>query len=223
MKNLLVLGDSLTTQPGWANQIARDLDYSCINLAMRGCGNKTQIHRLNDFILADPSIEFDVIWQISYFGRTNIRLPKDHPDVLFKKYGESPIYESPYPNYFDSTKHMDILNTIWVKGFSNHYSNMNNDLSTLLASILFVKKLSNKCLIFFGDDVFLYNDISPHTVLKGQFTTFFQSNQINFIPFENNLVPWARRNNLSFKDDNRHPTEETYQKYATEILLPNFK
>lgn len=230
IKNLLVLGCSFTHQDGWANQIAKDLDYSCDNLAVGASSNRTQINRFSDFVLANPYDNFDAIWQITYISRNNTRLPVDHPDVVFKKYmtaemrklyAENPFYSpdwvyadpSPYANYFDNTKHMDILH--WDSKPYDHLLDITNELSALLVSILLLKNLSSKCLIFFGDDVLP----SEH---KESFINFLQKYQINHIPIDTNLVSWAKNNNLSFADD-MHPTKDTYQKYAREILLPNFK
>lgn len=230
-KNLLVLGCSFTHQDGWANQIAKELDYSCMNLAVGSSSNRTQINRFNDFVLANSNYEFDAIWQITYISRNNTRLPIDHPDVVFKKYmtaelrklyAENPFYspdwvyadESPCANYFDNTKHMDILHWEYSKPY-DHLLDITNELSSLLVSILMLKKLSKKSLIFFGDDV-----LPPE--YKQRFVDFLQKYQINHIPIDCNLVAWARKNNLPFADD-MHPTKDTYQQYAKEILLPQIK
>jgi hypothetical protein len=219
--NLLTLGCSFTYQDGWANYIQKNSEYNVINLSIGAGSNSTQIQRFNDFILANPNIKFDAIWQITYLTRFNMRLPPNHPDVLAKAYlpavDKGFIYadKSPFANYFDKQKHIDILNS----DYTNKYAqllNVNNELGSLMASLLLLKKLSQKCLIFFGDEIFSDSSI------KESIERFLMAYQINFISADDSLLGWAKKNNLSFHPDG-HPTRETYQQYAQNIILPNFK
>jgi len=219
--NLLTLGCSFTHQDGWANYIQENSQYDVINLSIGAGSNSTQIQRFNDFILDNPDIKFDAIWQITYLTRFNIRLSPDHPDILTKTYlpavDKGFVYadQSPYVNYFDKQKHIDILNS----DYTNEYTrllNVNNDLSSLMCSLLLLKKISQKCLIFFGDKIF------DNESVKESVENFLITHQINFISTDDSLLGWAKKNNLSLQSDG-HPTRETYRQYAQDIILPNFK
>jgi len=219
--NLLTLGCSFTQQDGWVNYIQENYNYNIINLAIGAGSNTTQIKRFNDFVLANPSMIFDAIWQITYLTRFNIRLAPNHPDILSKKYlpiiDKGFIYaqESPITNYFDKQKHVDILITDYTNNHK-HLLDVNDELSSLMTSLLLLKKISQKCLIFFGDDLIV------DTELKKLIEEFLITHQINFISADESLLGWGKKNNLSFQLD-RHPTRETYRQYAQDIILPNFK
>jgi len=219
-QTLLTLGCSFTHQDGWANYIQENSNYNVINLAIGAGSNTTQIRRFNDFLLNDSKITFDAIWQLTYLSRFNIRLPPDHPDILAKKYmpkiDKGLVYaeESPNRNYFDNQKHVDILNSDYTNDYI-HLLDINDELSSLLTTLLLLKKISQKCLIFFGDD--LTSDI----LLKKSIESFLTNHQINFIPSDYSLLTWANKNNLPLQP-NGHPERVTYRQYAKDILLPNF-
>jgi hypothetical protein len=220
---LVTCGCSFTQQDGWARHVKAYFEYAdLLNLSVGGGTNTTQINRINDFVLSNTGQRsVDIIWQITYPSRiSNLRLPRDHPDVIAKKYmpwhdrGFTYAQPSPLPNYIDQQRHMDILHDEYVmKKQDIHYCNINNDISRLLCTMLLLKKVSRNLLVFFGA-----NNIENNIIIKME--EFFIREKIAYVSYDNNLLDYVNDNNLELADDKFHPAKQSYTTYADEILIP---
>jgi len=219
-KTLVTCGCSFTEQDGWANHVKNHFDYDKLtNLAVGAGSNQTQINRINDFVLSNNQ-KFDLIWQITFPTRTNMRLPPDHPDVVGKKYmpkhnaGFVYAQRSPIGNYVDGKRHVDILYEDYVsKKQDFFYANINNSVSHLLCTIWLAARLANHAMVFFGVD-----DIDPLTVKRME--EFFSQQKIQFVPHTQNLLKYVNDNNLALANDGWHPAKESYVSWADHVLIP---
>lgn len=221
-KFLVTCGCSFTEQDGWAKHIKQVARYDdLLNLAIGGGTNDTQINRINDFVLTHNRPSFDLIWQMTYPIRTpNVRLSPDHPDVINQAYmpkkdrGFTYAHHSPVRNYIDDQAHLDVLYEDYNNKVNNFfYINPHNDVSRLLCSILLLKKLADRILVFFGVD-----DVDQQIVSRTE--DFFTREKILFIPYSQNLLRYVKNKNLRLAEDNWHPARESYITYANEVLLP---
>jgi hypothetical protein len=221
VKTLVTCGCSFTQQSGWADHVKDYFAYDKLtNLAIGAGTNRTQINRINDFVLS-PYKPFDLIWQITFPTRTsNMRLPPDHPDIVSKKYmpkhnnGFTYAQRSPTKNYIDSQRHVDILHDDYVlKNQDFFYSNINNDISQLLCTIWLANQLADHMLVFFGVD-------QIDQLVVDQMQEFFANKQIAFVPYTQNLLRYVNSNNLALAKDNWHPAKESYVDWADNILIP---
>jgi hypothetical protein len=220
---LVTCGCSFTEQDGWAKQVMNHFHYSGhTNLAVGAGSNSTQVNRINDFVLQNTHA-FDVVWQITYPTRANLRLPPDHPDIVLKKYlpwrnkGFKYAQPSPVVNYVDLKRHVDILNTDYVyKKQPPDLVDTNNEIARMLCAMLLCKNISNNMLVFFGTD-----SIEPLQIEKIE--EFLSKSNIAFVPHSLNLLDYVKNNQLEYSDDGVHPAKQSYIEYADNILIPAMK
>jgi hypothetical protein len=220
-KTLITCGCSFTQQPGWANYVNKHFTYEKLtNLAVGAGTNNTQINRINDFVLSNNQ-PFDLIWQITFPERTsNIRLPPDHPDVITKKYkpridrGFTYAQISPIKNYVDDQRHVDILHDGYVLPRQPLlYSDINNDVSRLLCTILLMNKVADHVMIFFGID-------NVDQLIVDRMQEFFLKEKIPFVPYQHNLLGHVKHYNMAMAQDGWHPAQESYVAWADTVLIP---
>ena len=219
---LLTAGCSFTQQQGWANMVQQQCGYRQLkNLAIGGSSNDTQINRVNDFVLSrhDP---FDMIWQVTFLSRINLRLPIDHPDVVNKRYmpkkdqGFTYAEASPVANLIDGTRHVDVLYDEYVWRHRDlGFLDVNNELARLLCAMLLAKKLASRFMVFFAA-----NDVDERQSSRVQ--EFFARENITSVPYKDNLLDWTQSRNLPLAADGFHPAQSSYESYAAEVIIPAF-
>jgi len=214
--NLVALGCSLTEGlQSWPSYIANRYNLQLVNLALGAGSNTTQVNRIHDYILTQPITDSLVIWQITYFHRYGYRYPvyyraEDLPEVLSKE--EFSTYSSPFPNYFDNTYHLDVANYYC---HDQTQANTFLHMSELFCTILLVKHIFKNVLVFFADNT----EMIPFNNVYSLIEEFFHKHQIDYVSLDHALNPWCLKN-LMPMDETRHPTIETYNKYAEEFLIP---
>lgn len=210
---LVTFGCSLTRQEGWANYISSHQGQNLVNYSIGSSSNQTQIYRFQDWTLCNNNQSVDIIWQITYLHRNGKRFSLDHPDIPLVHTNErcSVTCHTPHFNLIDGTNHVEILDgNEYIRQF-DRYRNFEQELVDLLFVLTVAKKLANRLIVFYGDQVGDSKTMDCFSNLLDQFEIINTR-----IP----MVSWARKNSLPFSTVHDHPEKVTYEEYAKQILLP---
>jgi hypothetical protein len=88
----------------------------------------------------------------------------------------------------------------------------NQEAETLLATLILLKKLHSKLLVFAG-----WDSAVEH---KEKFFTKLAEHNVDSV--EQSLVDWVKENNLSMMDD-LHPAKDSYASYGLTVLVPKLQ
>jgi len=218
---LITLGCSITCQLGWKDALAGKLSTDLINLSESAGSNTLQIQRLHEHIINNSLTDEDIIiWQVTA-PRFSLRLKstdnnvKIASEIQIKQFLPKDQYHSVTKsvNFFDNLPRIDLLcNSSMIDQNTKLNFDSNQDLETLLATLILLKKAHKKLLVFLGWDSAIEH--------KEKFFTKLSEHNVDCV--KESLVDWVKSNNLSMSDG-RHPSLDSYVSYGLTVLAPKLQ
>jgi hypothetical protein len=215
---LYYLGCSLSSNPypDKPIRVAELLDLDLKNLAVPAGSNLLQCRRLQNEIISDSICSTDiVVWQITYATRPFARLPNaksTEVEIAQSRFHNGHIhYVVSQPNIFDNKVRFDLLcnsplNDVYVKDHD-----LEDQLETLLYSMIALKKICPNLLIYLGA-----NTVMPLKYHK-KFFSYLSMHAIEFLP--ESYLDWTIKNKLPI-DDTLHPCAISARTFAEQIVYP---
>lgn len=225
MSRLIGFGCSISITHGWVESSAEELGITPINLSLASGSNQVQAKRFQEIVL-DNNIQQDdiIVWQLTTFIRRFLRLKFDERNKKILKHDRKlnkwPSYEiGIHSNIFDNMSRVDVLSHSSLLQYKNVFALSLNDEEQILEDILFTlisaKFFAPNILVFRGwDDVM-------ESVYWSKFKQELHKRNIN--TSDVSLVEWCRENNLSFKEDGSHPSEEASKLFGKLVITPMIK
>lgn len=219
---LFTFGCSLTDFKGIKEKLSNLLGVEFVNSAQAAGSNQLQINKFNELVLENKITNEDIIyWQITFMLRRYRRLMKHHlPQIenmqknQFKFPGTH--FTISNPNIFDNQTRIDLMtNSPWYSKYIKESEiDYNQDLQTLLSTIILSKKITKNVIVVFGWDEVITDDY-----LK-IFKNYLKKNNIKYV--DESYLTYVTKNNLEFMDD-LHPTEKSAELFAENIIYPLLK
>lgn len=224
MSRLIGFGCSLSIYPGWIESTAEELSVDFLNLSVGSGNNKLQAIRFQEIVLENNIKQDDIIiWQLTSFSREFLRIKfvqRNKRKLEMDSKGKIwPSYTlGVHSNIFDNFPRADVL-----AHSSLHPLRMINftldDEEQLLEDMLFfficARLFTKNILIFRGwDDVMT----SAHWEI---FKKELSKREIESCDIS--LIEWVQENNLSFKEDGSHPSEESSKLFGKSVIVPLIK
>ena len=216
---LFTFGCSLTEFEGIKEKLSSLLNVELINSAQAAGSNQLQINKFNELVLEDKITNNDIIYlQITFMYRKYKRLTMRDLDIVediqktkHKYIGSHYVIKS--LNVFDNEKRIDLMsNSPWFESnLDESEVDFNNDLQTLLSTIILAKKITKNVLVVFG-----WDDIIPLEYIK-TFKTYLNKHNIKYI--DKSYLSFINENNLDYMDD-LHPTKKSAEIFAETIVYP---
>lgn len=213
MKPYVSLGCSLTAQSGYVNYIKKAYNLEIENLSVSAGSNFLQIHKLNN-LLIDKQVGNDttLLWQITSPARQfeiHPRAPRQFkngiPYVGIFDWVPEPV------NLFKSDHTVFLCNNSY---YDNKTTNLDYNMQSLLCDIYKWSKIVKRIIVYFG-----WSSMLPTTHIVMSMNFLNDLPNVCCLNLESSIVDWCRQNKLSF-DDSEHPTEESYIRWAQQVLVP---
>ena len=175
-------------------------------------------------ILENQISSDDIIyWQVTFSHRRFKRLMKHHLPVIeeiqrntFKHEG---VHFKTSKNIFDGEIRIDLMsNSPWLEDNLDEIDvDYNDELQSLLSTIILAKKVTNKIIVVFG-----WDEVVPSEYMGG-FKEFLDKHKIDFI--DESYLSFVIRNNLKFSDYvyPNHPTKDSAVFFAENVVYPRLK
>jgi hypothetical protein len=216
---LFTFGCSLTHFKGIKEKISNLLNIEFINFAESAGSNQLQVNKFNELVLENEITNEDIIyWQITFMYRRYQRLMK-HNLSKIEYMGKSdsnflgPTFVMSKPNIFDNYERIDLLSTsAWHhKCIDESDVDHNQNLQTLLSTIILSKKITKKVLVVFGWDEVIDDE---HLNI---FKKYLVKNNIKYV--DESYLTYIKKNNLEIMDS-LHPTEKSAEFFAENVIYP---
>lgn len=219
---LFSFGCSLTEFVGIKEKLSSLLNIDYINSAQAAGSNQLQINKFNELILENKIKKDDVIyWQITFMYRRYKRLMIDDlplikqiQDTEFNFVGTHFIVKS--RNIFDNELRIDLMsNSPWLDKYLDESEvDFNQELQTLLSTIILCKKTTKNVIVVFGWDDVMSND---HLHI---FKNYLNTHNISYI--DKSYLTFVNENKLEYIDD-IHPTQRSAEIFAENEVYPILK
>jgi hypothetical protein len=122
-------------------------------------------------------------------------------------------------NIFDGEIRIDLMsNSPWLEDNLDEIDvDYNDELQSLLSTIILAKKVTNKIIVVFG-----WDEVVPSEYMGG-FKEFLDKHKIDFI--DESYLSFVIRNNLKFSDYvyPNHPTKDSAVFFAENVVYPRLK
>jgi hypothetical protein len=219
---LITFGCSLTAHNGLKEELARLTNRQLVNLSVSAGGNGLQIHRLHEYIINNNINDSDIVlWQITGSERNSIRLdPPESQRTRINDIQKNQFahinhqhYVESLPNIFDNRPRVDLLCNSPITEIKEHVMlfDPNQQMQTLLATLILLHNTHKKILIFFG-----WNDVMQENVKK----IFLSTLTNKLIPYiTESYLDWAIQNKKSLTWD-FHPDCATGEEFAKTVIFP---
>ena len=219
--NLITLGCSVTHNPGVKETLSELTKLNLVNLSQSAGCNGLQVLKMQEYILTNSFNETDVIiWQISQIERVHVRTKLTERflhrtnTVITSKVIEH-HYVNSNKNLFDDEDRGDLLcHSPLIDEYNFNYD-VAQGLQTLIATIVMVKKIHPKILVYLGWD----KAVMPDSY-KDKIYEILDKHNVDYLkqPF----LEWVVYNNGTLLDS-KHPTPESGMKFAEQVLYPKLK
>lgn len=201
MANIVVLGCSLSRQPGYADYLAQQEHY-VENLAVSAGGNALQQFRMSQsFMEGKISKDTVVIWQITAIQRKHLVINQFQQDICHGDHNTGPHDWIPLDvSFAEKSKIFLISNNKLVPDYTDDES---VHLQMLAVDIYRWSLLVSKMIVVIG-----WNTIADSRYLQ-RFTSWLRDRDVIVLDKEQSIVEWCRKNNQDFVDDG-HPSQSGY-------------
>ena len=221
---LFTFGCSMTDYEGIKERLSELLDVELINSAQSAGSNQLQVKRFHQLILENQISSDDIIyWQVTFSHRRFKRLMKHHLPVIeeiqLNSFTHEGVHFKTSKNIFDGEIRIDLMsNSPWLEDNLDEIDvDYNDELQSLLATIILAKKVTNKMIVVFG-----WDEVVPSEYI-GDFKEFLTTHKIDFI--DESYLSFVIRNNLKFSDYvyPNHPTKDSAVFFAENVVYPRLK
>ena len=218
MTKLFTLGCSLTYNMGWKELLCEEYDLELVNSAMFASSNSMQVRRIHSYIINNEIDKDDIIiWQITSQIRHSFSAACDpewnkHIENVVKEDENAQYYVDSPRNYFSGSVHRDVLSNHPLIKPASHYFDYNSSMEELVSTILLLNN-TYKILVIIGWD----GALTQASFNIGKFNRLMQDHKVPHL--SESYLHWAMRNGHSLADD-LHPTMETSEIYAGQVLAP---
>jgi hypothetical protein len=219
---LFTFGCSLTQFVGIKEKLSSLIGVDYIDSAQAAGSNQLQINKFNELVLKNKIDKNDVIyWQITFMYRRYKRLMINYLDIIddiqntkHKYQGKHYIMNS--SNIFDHTPRIDLMsNSPWFDSNSDESeTDFNQDLQTLLSTIILAKKITKNIIIVFG-----WDDVMPLEFLT-IFKKYLDKHNIKYV--DKSYLTFVNENNLDYMDE-IHPTKKSAEIFVETMVYPLLK
>lgn len=230
MTKLFTFGCSLTHSYGWKNVLAEKIGYELVNSAMYAGSNDLQVRRLHSHIINGNISKDDIIiWQITSQVRSSFSIRwsnqwtkrldhnPDRPDD--PKYEGMKFFIDAPENYFDGTKHTDILSNHSIIKESAEFYDSHQSLEELFSTIILLNN-NYRILVFVG----WQGALDQWNANYDKSMQLLAHNNIPHMP--ESLLDWVINNDLELDSEDPtglHPTMEASEAYAERALYPKLQ
>lgn len=221
---LFTFGCSMTDYEGIKERLSELLGVELINSAQSAGSNQLQVKRFHQLILENQISSDDIIyWQVTFSHRRFKRLMKHHLPVIEEIQRNTFKHEGAHfktsKNIFDGEIRIDLMsNSPWLEDNLDEIDvDYNDELQSLLSTIILAKKVTNKIIVVFG-----WDEVVPSEYMGG-FKEFLDKHKIDFI--DESYLSFVIRNNLKFSDYvyPNHPTKDSAVFFAENVVYPRLK
>lgn len=219
MPKLITLGCSFTYLDGLRERLAELLNYENVNFSTSAGTNLLQVHKFQEYILNNKlDVDDIIVWQVTYSSRNGLRVGPNTPlsDEALKIerkmfYPLSTHFDKDNKNVFDNLERYDLLQRSPIVKEKDILLNFdeNDQLQTLLSTIIMASKFHKKLLVMFGN-----NDVLTKEN-RQTFEDYLNKHNVNYI--DESFVSWVFRTRLDFRDP-VHPSSNAGMLFAEKVL-----
>jgi hypothetical protein len=222
---LITLGDSLTAGThSWSVPLSNKLNCELINFALPASQDLLQVHLFQQWLLDNDFETNDiVVWQIAFSKDPVVNVPSENLEKIKRASAHAMRAFKLHDHLFNENKidKSERISLLYISPIFGKFVNRKHpvDEPEVLQNLLFtfniIRKLCPKLLIIRGRDEFVSPDNWER--MKDIFS------QKGIAWSDDSVHDWVKRNKMPLLADGVHPTVESMNIYAMNVIYPKFK